>query len=476
MKDYSRYSFWLENSGDDLTPRPPLDGSTSVDVAILGAGFTGMWVAYHLLQRDPSLNVAVLEAEIAGFGASGRNGGWCFSGFPYSPSALTDKYGRDAARAVSLAMYETVDNVGEVCERENIDAHYAKGGELEIARAAYDLPKLEEMYNEYRSIGLEDHYRLFDKAETEERIRVAGAVGSFWNMEGAAIQPARLARGLARAVERHGGTIYEQTRVTQFVPGPLPRLDTERGNVSAKAIVLAGEAYLSQIPQVSRRIVPATSHIVITEPLSDEIWEQIRWQHRDVVGGFGTKGGYLNHTADGRIAFGPYRGKYPFNSAITDELDRQEEIFEHARKSALDWFPMLAGTRFTHSWGGVFGVPRDHMPIMQFDKRTGVGMAYGYSGEGVATANLSGRVLADLITETDSDLTRLPMTRHAPMEWEPEPIRWAGYSLVRRGRYRAAEEVERVGAYPEKPSFAQRLWSAEMPRAWRALWRMGGED
>ncbi len=372
MKDYRTYSFWLETSGDDLTPRPPLDGSTDVDVAILGAGFTGLWTAYHLLLRDPSLNVAVVEAEIAGFGASGRNGGWCFSGFPVSPLALKERYGVDAARAVSLAMYDSVDDVGRVCREEGIDAHYAKGGELEIARAPYDLPKLQKMYDEFRAIGLEDHYQLLDAGETEKRIRVARAVGSFWNKEGAAVQPARLARGLARAVERRGGRIYEQTRVTDYTEGLSPKLVTPRGEVRARTVVLAGEAYLSRLPKLRRQIIPLTSHIVLTEPLSDEQWAQIGWERREVVGGFGTKGGYLNHTADGRIAFGAYRAQYPFNARITDALDRNEEIFAHARKAALDWFPRLEGVRFTHAWGGVFGVPRDRMPVMWYDRQRGI--------------------------------------------------------------------------------------------------------
>lgn len=458
MKDYSKYSFWLETCEDDLTPRPSLVGSISVDVAILGAGFTGLWTAYHLLKRDPSLNVVVVEAEIAGFGASGRNGGWCFSGFPVSPTELKKRYGLDAARAVSLAMYDSVDDVGQVCQTEGIDAHYAKGGELEIARADYDLPKLQEMYDEFKAIGLEDRYELFDAAQTAERIRVAGAVGSFWNKEGAIIQPARLARGLARAVERHGGTIFEQTRVTDYVPGPLPRLDTLRGNISARAIVLAGEAYLSQLPKLRRQIMPLTSHIVVTEPLTDGQWDQIGWDQRDAVGGFGTNGGYLNHTADGRIAFGAYRAQYPFNSRITDAIDRNKDIFEHARQATLDWFPMLEGVRFTHSWGGVFGMPRDHMPVMSYDRHTGIATGRGYTGEGVATANLSGRVLSDLITETDSELTRLPMTTHTSRQWEPEPLRWAGVTFVRRSRKKMQEEVERTGRYSEKKSLAQRLY------------------
>lgn len=458
MKDYSQYSFWLETSGDDLTPRPPLDGSVDVDVAILGAGFTGLWTAYYLLSQEPSLKVAVVEAEIAGFGASGRNGGWCFSGFPVGPIELLKDYGYDTARLVSLEMYKAVDEVGRVTREEGIDAHYAKGGELEVARAAYDLPKLQEMYDEFRAIGLEDHNQLFDERETRERINVAGAVGSFWNKEGAAIQPARLARGLARAVERLGATIYEGTRVTEFTPNPNPSLVTERGTVTAKTIVLAGEAYLSALPTMERAIIPLTSHMVVTEPLSQEIWEQIRWAERDVLGGFGSTGGYINHTADGRIAFGAYRANYPYKSRVTDAINLDEEIFAHARAATVKWFPMLKGVHFTHAWGGVFGVPRDRMPIMAYDRATGIAAAHGYSGEGVATSNLSGRVLADLITEADSPLTTLPMTRHKGKKWEPEPLRWMGVTFVRKSRVQELKKVERQGAYPKRKTLAQRIY------------------
>ncbi|CAN5851177.1 FAD-dependent oxidoreductase [soil metagenome] len=458
MKDYSTYSFWLETCGDDLTPRPGLDGSIDVDVAILGAGFTGLWTAYYLLQREPALNVAVIEAEIAGFGASGRNGGWCFSGFPVSPLELIGKYGFDAAREVSLAMYESVDQVGEVCRREGIDAHYAKGGELEIARAGYDLPKLESMYDEFRAIRLEDHYQLLDEYETAARISVEGAVGSFWNREGAAIQPAKLARGLARAVERHGGTIYEQTRVIDFEPGKHPVFQTGQGDVRANTIVLAGEAYLSQLEKTKRDLIPMTSHMVVTEPLTEGQWDAVGWQQREVVGGFGTTGGYLNHTADGRIAFGAYRAQYPFKSTITGALDHQESIFAHARRAALVWFPILRGVKFTHAWGGVFGAPRDHMPTMAYDPRLGVATGQGYTGEGVATANLSGRVLADLITETDSDLTKLPMTKHRQRRWEREPLRWLGVKTVIQSSRRTDRNVERTGKHPTRPTIADRLW------------------
>jgi glycine/D-amino acid oxidase-like deaminating enzyme len=460
VKDYRSYSFWLENAGDDLTPRPALDGSTEVDVAIMGAGFTGLWTAYCLLRRDPSLNVLVVEREIAGFGASGRNGGWCVADFPVSPSVMVKRYGREAARAVSLAMIDSVDDIGRVAEEEGIDAHYAHGGALVIARAEYDLPKIEEMWEEYRAIGLEDRVALLDADQTGERMRVKDAVGSFWMKEGAAIQPARLARGLARAVERRGGRIVEQTTVLDYAGGSPPRLITDRGEVRARrAIVLAGEAYMARLPKLRRHVIPLTSHMVITEPLSPEIWEQIGWEHRDVAVGFGSTAGYLNHTADGRIAFGAYRARYPYGSRISDDLDRMEDVFAHARDAARVWFPSLRGVTFTHAWGGVLGVPRDRMPTMGFNPRTGVALAYGYSGEGVATANLSGRVLTDLLTETDSDLARLPMASHQPVPWEPEPLRSLGVNLVRRSRYKEIEQVERTGTYPEKPSLAARVFN-----------------
>jgi glycine/D-amino acid oxidase-like deaminating enzyme len=209
---------------------------------------------------------------------------------------------------------------------------------------------------------------------------------------------------------------------------------------------------------MKRAIIPITSHMVVTEPLSAEIWAQIGWKDRDVLGGYGVNAGYINHTADGRIAFGAYRGSYPFNSKITDSINLNEAVFEHARDAARDWFPMLNGVRFTHSWGGVLGVPRRGMPTMSFDKKTGIAAGHGYTGDGVATTNLSGRVLSDLITEADTPLTTLPMTTNRSPSWEPEPIRWAGVTFVRHSRQRLMERIEREGGYPTKKTLAQRLY------------------
>jgi glycine/D-amino acid oxidase-like deaminating enzyme len=460
VKDYASYSFWLETSGDDLTPRPALDGTIHADVAILGAGFSGLWTAYYLIRKDPSLTVAIIEAEIAGFGASGRNGGWCVAGFPYPTERLIDKYGVDTARAVKEQMYLSVDEVGRVSEEEEINCHYVKPGALDLARAPHLLPGIHERYETYRKLGLGDNYKVLDAEETARHVRVNRALGALWERHGASVQPAALARGLARALERRGVTIYEQTPVLDYEHGPRPRLMTSRGDVWARVIVLAGEAYLSRLPKLRRQITPATTHMVVTEPISDDIWEQIGWEERGVITGSGTKGGYLNRTLDGRIAFGAYRGVVPFGSKITDALDNQPEIYEHARAATYDWFPILRlyGIGFTHQWGGVFGNPRDRMPTMSYDPITGIATARGYTGQGVATANLAGRILSDLITGRTTELTQLPMTQHQSPDWEPEPLRWLGSTFVRRSLRRVERKAEVTGHYPEKQTLAQRLW------------------
>ncbi|MCA1687693.1 MAG: FAD-binding oxidoreductase, partial [Actinobacteria bacterium] len=205
-KDYARYSFWLETAGEELIPRPALDGTGRADVAILGAGLTGLWTAYYLLKNDPSLRVVVLEGEVAGFGASGRNGAWCGSGFPVTLGELARRFGREAARGLIIEMQSTVDEVGRVAEAEGIDAQYFRGGMLRVARGPGQIPVVRAAHKAYRALGLGDDYRVLDAEETDRRVRITGAEGALYNPHCATVHPGRLVRGLARAVERLGGT------------------------------------------------------------------------------------------------------------------------------------------------------------------------------------------------------------------------------------------------------------------------------
>jgi glycine/D-amino acid oxidase-like deaminating enzyme len=457
MKDYANYSYWLASCGDDLTPRQPLDGSIQADVAILGAGFTGLWTAYYLLQRSPSLRVVVIEKDIAGFGASGRNGGWCSAGFPVSLGELERRFGRDVARQLHATMIATVDEVGSVAEVEGIACDYEKGGVLRLARGRQQLPLLQQAYATYQWLGFGEEYQLLSKAEAEQRIQISEVMGALFSPHGATIHPGKLVRGLARVVERRGGTLYEQTAVTAYSPGPKPVLHTTHGHVRAEAVVLAGEAYLSQLKQLSRQLLPIYSLIVLTEPLAPEQWQRIGWAGRECVSSSKHVIDYLSKTADGRILFGGRGAPYHFGSRISDTYDRHAATHAMLREATMAWFPGVRREQFAHAWGGALGVPRDWLPTMSFDRRTGIGIACGYTGQGVATANLSGRVMADLITGTASALTVLPTVGHRLPKWAPEPWRYLGIRYVQRAYFRLDRAAQKTGVPPAGSSLAERL-------------------
>jgi glycine/D-amino acid oxidase-like deaminating enzyme len=456
-RDYRTVSYWLETSGDDLTPRPPLDGSIDVDVAILGAGFSGLWTAYYLLKKAPGLKIAIVEKEIAGFGASGRNGAWCTSQFPTSLESLSEKYGKSTAVAVNAAMIETVNEIGRVAEAEGLDIQWRRGGAMIVARGPQQLPSVDHEARVARELGLESRIRRLNKEETDARVRIAGALASLYSPDTAVIHPGRLARGLARVVERMGATIYEQTAVTDFSGGADPVLNTARGDVRAKTIVLCGEGYLSQLSKTKRQVLPVYSLITLTEPLSASDWAEIGWQGSECIESCRYSVEYLSKTADGRILFGGRGSPYRFGSVIKDDYDRDPKLIARLQEGVRTWFPRVKDVKFTHSWGGPLGWARDYMPTMRYDKTTNIATARGYTGNGVATANLAARVIADLMLEIESPITHLPPANHRSRNWEPEPFRFLGARYVLRSYNKIDRESERTGIPPPGNSLAERL-------------------
>jgi glycine/D-amino acid oxidase-like deaminating enzyme len=424
-KNYKDLSFWLEDSGDPLIPRPALQRSEEVDVAVLGAGYTGLWTAYYLLRANPGLKVAIVEREIAGYGASGRNGGWCSPRFPVSASAMTKRWGADTARAVLLALQSAVDEIRDVSERENIDTCFRPSGTLTVARGAHQLPGLHASFRAYERIGLGDHYLFLKPEELAERIQITDIHGALATPDGASIHPGRLVRGLARAVEAHGGTIYEQTNVQSYRFGSSAALITEAGELRAKkAIVLAGEAYLTRLPKLHRALMPAYSLISLTEPLTPAQWSQIGWLAGENLSSTRNTVVYLTKTPDGRILFGSRGAPYAFGSAITDEQDRHAETHASIQRMVTEWFPSLEGIKFTHNWGGPVGMPIDWTPAVRFDPSSKIAFAGGYTGQGVSTANLAGQMLAGMITSRSTGFEHLPFANRRSPNWIPEPLRW----------------------------------------------------
>jgi glycine/D-amino acid oxidase-like deaminating enzyme len=453
-----RPSLWLDTVDDDLRPRHALDGSRTADVAILGAGFTGLWTAHALLRREPSLDVVLVEREVAGFGASGRNGGWCTSEFQLGFDRMLGRFGRERARALQLALFDTVDEVGRTAAAEGIPAQFRKGGALLVARGAHQRPALEEILAGARGLGLEDRYIPLGPAEVRERLRITQAAGAIFQPDCAVVHPGGLVRGLARAVERRGATIYEGTPVTEVVTGPRPALVTPRGTVRARVVVLAGEAYLAGLARFHREVAPIYSLVVATAPLPDEVWRAIGWEGHECVASCRYTVDYLSRTVDGRIVFGGRGAPYHYGSRIEDAFDRHPPTHAMLKRMARAWFaPHLDQVAFTHEWGGPLGMPRDWIPNVWYDPARGLAAAYGYTGQGVAFANLAGRILADLILGRTTALTELPFVGHRSPPWEPEPFRYLGIRYVQRALQRLDDRAERSGRAPTGRSLPERL-------------------
>ena len=437
---WERLSLWHDTVDTDWSPRPGLSGDVEADVAIVGAGFTGLWTAYYLAEADPSLRIVVLEAETAGYGASGRNGGWASALFPTSLASLASMSDRDGAIAQHRAMRETVDEVARAAAAEGIDADIAKGGTIVLARNRVQLRRARQEVAEARHWDRgEDDLRLLDKREATAVLRGSRTVGATYTPDCAAIHPAKLVRGLADAVERRGVTIHERTRVRSIEPR---RARTSDGDVRAATIIRATEGYTATIEGLDRALIPVYSLIIATEPLPASTWDEIGLARRETFSDHRHLIIYGQRTADDRLVFGGRGAPYHFGSRIRPEFDQDQRVFARLYATLTDLFPVLEGTRVTHAWGGALGIPRDWCASVGLDRETGLGWAGGYVGDGVSTTNLAGRTLRDLVLGRDTELTGLPWVGHRSPEWEREPLRWLGVNTGLRAMTLAdAEET-----------------------------------
>lgn len=450
-------SYWLETATDGAGPRPPLPGPRRADVAVVGAGFTGLWTAWELLRREPGLEVVVLEAETVGYGASGRNGGWCSPAIGVSLGELARRTSPAVARRTHQAMRDTVAEVGAIAADATADVGFRQSGILRIARGPHEVASMRAAWETLVALGLTDGCALLDADALAERVVVADAEGALLDGHGAVLHPGRLVSWLAGAVEALGGTIHEHTRVERVRPGRSPCVETAAGPVWATTVVLATEAWLSRLPGWRREVLPVYSLIVLTEPVPADVEAVIRWGGHECLSSHRATVDYLSRTPDGRILFGGRGAPYHFGSRIDPAFDQHAATHALLRRMLRDWFPALADIGFTHAWGGPLAAPRDWMPSFWHDPEAGVAAAYGYTGQGVATSRLASRVLADLITTGDTPLRDLPMVGHRPPRWEPEPLRWLGVRLVQKGLERLDARAERTARAPSGRTLAERL-------------------
>lgn len=456
VKTNGDISFWYADIGGPPPYRPPLPGDIAADICIVGAGYTGLWTAYYLKKAAPALNIVIVEKEFAGYGASGRNGGWLSGGFSWSREKYEKSSSRGAVVDMQAAMIGTVNEVIAVCEAEGIDADIRRTDELLVAVNEAQEQRARAMYAHAKSWGLTDaRVGYIDAAETRRRVAVDKARGAYVIKEVARVQPAKLVQGLAKAVARLGVPIYEQTTVLSIEKG---RVVTDRGTVRAEKIVRATEGFTAGIAGHERLWLPLNSAIVVTEPLSEKLWQEIGWEGCEVVGDAAHAYCYAQRTREGRIAMGGRGVPYRFGSQTDTRGVTQQATIDKLHKILVSLFPQTRDVPLDHAWCCTLGVPRDWCTTVGLDAGTGIAWAGGYVGLGVSTSNLSGRTLRDLLLGHDTALTRLPWVNRTVRRWEPEPLRWLGVHAMYQ-LYRIADEREAsgLGRTSKLAAFAERL-------------------
>jgi glycine/D-amino acid oxidase-like deaminating enzyme len=403
--------------------RAPLEGTKDADIVIVGAGYTGLWTAYYLLKSDPSLRVLLLEKREVGFGASGRNGGWASAIFPISLSRVAEMYSHDAALKLQAAMNDTVDEIGRVLAQEGVEADYAKQGFLSLARSAPQLARAQAAVEGSARFGLSEQWQVLDGAQAHAKIGAEGTLGGLYTEHCALIHPGKLVRGLARLVETMGATIHEHSAVTGLTAGIVR---TEHGLVRTNFTVRATEAFTSQQSGYSRFVIPLYSLVLATEPLPIDLRRKLNLDHRLAFNDMRHLRVYGQVTAEGRLVFGGRGAPYRWGSRITEDADLVDSMHAKIHETMLEFFPDLADARITHRWGGALGVSRDWCPTVSIDRKNRIAWAGNYVGDGVATSNLAGRILRNLILNRDEAINTLPLVNHRSPYWEPEPLRWLG--------------------------------------------------
>ncbi|TQL53334.1 NAD(P)/FAD-dependent oxidoreductase [Subtercola boreus] len=456
---------------DVATDRSAATSDLAADVCIIGAGLTGLWTAYYLAKSDPALRVVVLEKETVGFGASGRNGGWCSALFPRSAASLERTHGFEAAVAMRRAMVATVAEVGRVTSLESIDCDFEQGGTLTFAMSPVQVAAARAEVEEAERFGVDRlTYTAFARGPYPVTTgHPAGALGATHDPACARLHPGKLVHGLAAVVERLGVHIHEHTEVVSWAPGRVTfraaaaatsGTSTGTSTVAADRIVIATEAYGAQLPGVGRRILPLYSLMIATRPLPDEFWQTAGIAHGNTFSDYRHLLIYGQRTADNRFAFGGRGARYHWGSSIRPAFDSVDRVFDHLRDTLVDLFPGAFDAEITHRWGGPIGVPRDWHASASFNPRTGIAYAGGYVGDGLSTTNLAGRTLSALMTGHDpsvvppgADLRTLPWVNHLSPRWEPEPLRFAGSNLGLASADLADREERMTG----RPSRVARL-------------------
>lgn len=424
---WSDRSYWLGAS--PYEPGPALSGERRADVAIVGGGFTGLCTAHFLSELEPSLDVVVLESEVVGFGASGRNGGFSMTLFGLTLGVTARMYGKARAAEAHHYMEEAVETLERLVGELGIDSDYERPGFLRVATSPAYVRRIQEEIELAHRLGLEGIEWIGADAVRAE-VDSPTYLGAWSEPRCGILDPAKQARGLAAAVRRAGVDVFERSPVTRIDRGSAAiTLDTPGGRVRAGRVVLATNAYSHLLPELRRRQSPAFTHIVLTEPLSDSQLGEIGWRNRQGIETARNMVHYYRLTADNRLLMG---GRDVSLSYGTDmERDHHPPTFAGLERDVRTTFPSLRDVRFTHRWGGPVSVPVQMVPALGRLGDPRIVYSLGCMGHGVSLTHLNGRTLAELLLERETERTAAWFVDRRVVPWPPEPLRFLAGAAVR---------------------------------------------
>jgi glycine/D-amino acid oxidase-like deaminating enzyme len=443
---HDAHGYWLQEAGG-AERVASARGDLHADVVVLGGGYTGMWTAWHVLERAPDARVAVLEADVCGHGPSGRNGGFCETLWTNLPSLL-ERFDGERALAACSASVDSVRAIGAWCEAEGVDAWFRPSGFVMASTTEAQDAILDRILSAAEAVGAAGaRVVALDRAAVRARCDSPRFRRGILVPDDATVQPARLALGLRRRLLERGVAIHERSRVRALrVAGPRTVVaETASARVRAGAAVLALNAATRGVRPLRSRLSVTSSHIVLTEPVPD-VLEELHWTGGEAITDGRLFVHYFRTTPDGRIAFGWGGGRLAWGARLGARVDVDPTIAAATHRHLVEFFPALAGRRITHAWGGPIDVSPSHLPQIGTLADGPVHYAFGFTGNGVGPSHLAGRVLAGLALGDSDD--GLALVDAAPAWVPPEPLAWAAGMLV-RGAFLRAERLAAAGRRPD---------------------------
>jgi glycine/D-amino acid oxidase-like deaminating enzyme len=420
--------FWLDRGSRE--PHPPLRGAATADLAVVGGGFSGLWTALLAKERDPGLDVVVLEGRRIGWAASGRNGGFCAGSLTHGLANGAERF-PDEIETLEALGRDNLDGIEATLRRYGIDCGFERTGELTVATEPWQVPGLREDRDLAERLGR--RVEFLDRDAVRAEVHAATYQAGVWDRDGTAmLDPARLAWGLADACAALGVRFHEGTRVTGVRPaGAGLRLRTPDGSVTAAKVALGTGAFRSPLRRVRPFIVPVYDYALMTEPLTAGQLASIGWARRQGIGDAANQFHYYRRTDDNRILWGGYDAVYYNGGAIRPSYDQRPSTSDRLAAHFFTTFPQLEGLRFTHAWGGVVDTCSRFCAFFGTGHGGRLAYAAGFTGLGVGATRFGAQVMLDLLAATPTPLTRLRMVRSKPVPFPPEPVRSGVIQLTR---------------------------------------------